>query len=259
MVINCFSPSYRASTLLSLPLLQVTDAVGASATKRGEAINQGVAVTRTPGEAFKSSQDYSRNEPEISMPSSIQTPLKSALRRNRAKYDKIGKMKLEGGVHFNVDANGEIEAEVFIVLKVEAIYRRDMFMSRKEQAETQFFAASEGESFLIDNDELVEELNRAYLSCCRDDVSAEAEEKNEEAIRKWVKHGVRGLEDAVSAVSHEERSLASAMILDYQLYLRETLGSSEDSDELLRTFSECVTSRSRQFASKIGAADAIRA
>jgi HPt (histidine-containing phosphotransfer) domain-containing protein len=56
---------------------------------------------------------------------------------------------------------------------------------------------------------------------------------------------------------NEDRTVVSAMILEHQEYLKATPGLRQDYHELLRTFCERVTSRSREFAAKMGAADAV--
>ena len=196
-------------------------------------------------------------EVNISKTATVHQPPKSILKSRRAKKDKLGKKKSRGGIRFDVDVNGEVVTEVFTFEKVSSKYYSQLYMSRNEQANTQFLAKSEGETFLMDYEEMVEELDRAFLCCCRDDLSPSTEKENGETFRNWANGDVRGLEDVVSSEFHEERTLASAMILDYQVYLMETLGSDEDCDELLRTFCEHVTRRSREFATKMGAADAL--
>lgn len=242
MVVNPFSQSFSSSTFLCPHLLVATEN------------HDDVAESFKVGSSKATAASFEVN---VKTTAAVHQPLKTILKSRRANKDKLGKKKSRGGIRFDVDAYGEVVTEVSTFQKVSSKYYSELYMSRKEQANTQFMAKSEGETFLMDNEEIVEELDRAFLSCCREDVTPSSEKENVEAVRNWARGDVRGLEDVVSSEFHEERTLASAMILDYQVYLTETLGSDEGCDELLRTFCERVTRRSREFATKMGAADAL--
>jgi hypothetical protein len=79
------------------------------------------------------------------------------------------------------------------------------------------------------------------------------------ALQQWAETEARGLEDVVSAEFQDLRSRTIAMILEYQTYLRQTLGSTVDSDELMRAFSEKVSAKSRLFSTLMARGDAYAA
>ena len=120
-------------------------------------------------------------------------------------------------------------------------------------------AQSEGEAFLFEDEELVEQLELCYASCGRDDdedVSVRDNTVDEKALLEWVKRGVRGLEETVSAEFEDRRIQAVSMILEYQKYLKETIGNSiSDCDELLRAYCEKASLRTREFSLRIAGAD----
>jgi hypothetical protein len=146
-------------------------------------------------------------------------------------------------------------------------YYPNLYLSNHEKAEIQFLASSFGESFLFEQEDAVEHLERAFYNCDREitpNRSAtlqrlEKELLNQEsivALQQWADTEARGLEDVVSAEFQDVRCRTTAMIIEYQAYLKKTLGSTADSDELIRVFSEKASARSRVFSTLMAQGDA---
>lgn len=196
----------------------------------------------------------------------IRMPSKKSKRGRRKTQKKKQKTnrassKAKRGVHFNLDPTSDkVMEEVRLFEKASVKQHEHLYWSNKEKAAIQFLAKCEGEAFLFEEEDLVELLDKAFLSCGRDDIPPLDDIVNEETMLSWASdYDIRGLEDVVSAEFQEHRSLATAMILDYQNYLRETLGPKADCDELLRKYSEKISLRSREFAAKMGDADCFAA
>jgi hypothetical protein len=178
-------------------------------------------------------------------------------------------------VHFSrrpgvKDDDADVVKTVYRYPKPSERYYPNLYLSNHEKAEIQFLASSFGEAFLFEEEDAVENLERAFYNCEQQQRESpqrtnanvqrlEREQLKQDslmALQQWAETEARGLEDVVSAEFQDLRSRTIAMILEYQTYLKQTLGSTVDSDELMRAFSEKVSAKSRLFSTLMARGDA---
>lgn len=119
---------------------------------------------------------------------------------------------------------------------------------------------------MFEEDEMVERLEAVFYKCNKvhsaDQTRRDIEDKklaNQENIadlQQWARTEARGLEDVVSPEFEDVRRRTVAMVLEYQDYLRRTLGKNHDFDELMRSYCEKTTLQSRKFSILMAQGDA---
>jgi len=159
-------------------------------------------------------------------------------------------------VHFQVDENDQIVSQEIGFTKVPKENHSDLYFSRKEKKSMVRRAIRQVEAFLLDFSHVAPKLECAFLSCCNEDVAQEA---NNLLLRKWSSSKMRGLEKEVTRMIYDDIITTVEGVLSYQAYLEATMGSRSEHDELLRVYSEKLSCRSREFAAKVGVADAFTA
>jgi hypothetical protein len=163
--------------------------------------------------------------------------------------------------------NNEVVKIVHRYTKPADRYYPTLYLSNHEKAEIQFLASSFGESFLFEQEDAVENLEKAFYNSDREmtpNRSATLQRLEKDllrqesilALQQWAETEARGLEDVVSSEFQDVRCRTTAMILEYQAYLKRTLGTTADSDELIRAFSEKASARSRIFSTLMALGDA---
>lgn len=169
-------------------------------------------------------------------------------------------------VHFSKKKDADIVKTIHRYPKPPVKHYPKLYFSSHEKAEIQFLASSVGEAFLFEEEESVERLEAVFYKCekeypsepsQRDDVDRKLSTNESIAdLQRWAGTEARGLEDVVSEEFEDVRRRTVAMILEYQDYLRRTLGRNSDCDELLRAFSEKNSLRSRKFSTLMAQGDA---
>lgn len=181
----------------------------------------------------------------------------------------------QGAPLVGVNDDADVVKTVYRYPKPSERYYPNLYLSNHEKAEIQFLASSFGEAFLFEGEDAVENLERAFFNCepraessslpQRTNANVQRLEREQlkqdsiMALQQWAETEARGLEDVVSAEFQDLRSRTIAMILEYQTYLKQTLGSTVDSDELMRAFSEKVSAKSRLFSTLMARGDAYAA
>lgn len=166
--------------------------------------------------------------------------------------------KVKKQVHFQVDENDKIVQQEIYFKKAPKRNHCDLYFSRNEKKSIIHQAITQADTFRLDHNNVVSELECALSSCREEDVAPEEiEAANYLLLRKWSFLEMRGLEKIVSTMFCDDILSTVAGILGCQGYLKKagTVSKSQQ-EELLRSYSEKLSSRSRVFAAKVGEADA---